>query len=171
MDNLAPQIARLFEDARESPGEPIPEYFLDGLLTGAPRPVDDSWRGKRRKVAFLRRVEVFYAICFTQADHERLWRFSAFVDRVAERAASPEANRQTVAKCLAAEARADWGLLTMIVALGGGLALVLPGPFALIPAALSLGLVALIALTKRAAIRHYRALQEKIQTAGNTGRA
>ena len=174
MDNLAPQIARLFEDARERPGEPIPEYFLDGLLTGAPRPVDDSWHGKRRKVAFLRQVEIHYAICFTRADQERLWRFSAFVDRVAERRASPEANRQTVAKCLASESRADWGLLIMILALGSGLALIFPGAFALIPTALTLGLIAMIAATKRAGIRHYRALQRIIQvtvTAGKTGRA
>ena len=162
MDNLAPQIARLFEEARERPGEPIPEHFLDGLLTGASRPIDDSWRGKRRKIGFLRRIEMHYAICFTRADQERLWRFSAFVDRIAERRAAPKANRQTVAKCLRAEARADWRLLSMIVALGGGAALVLPGLFALIPAALTLGVVTLIALTKLAGVRHYRALQEKI---------
>jgi len=162
MDHLAPQIARLFEESRDQAGEPVPEYFLDGLVSGSPRSVDDSFRGKWRKVRFLRRVELEFEVCLSEADLERRWRFNEFVERVAERRAAPDINRRSVAKRLRAEKRADLGLFLMIAALGGGIALILPGFFAILPLTLAAGMLALLLLIKAAAVRHYKALRDKI---------
>jgi hypothetical protein len=92
-EEMTDTIAHLFEQTRESGGQPYePERFLAYLTVPAPKGkrCADTFAGRRRLVRFMHAVQLAFGICFTNEEWENGYSLDEFVALIAAKASKPE---------------------------------------------------------------------------------
>jgi hypothetical protein len=80
------KVLEIFDRVREDNVLPWKgENFLEYLIRPNGTSIDNSFKGKRYKNAFLDAVQLEFAICFPSAFFEKRWNFDAFVTYVGSR--------------------------------------------------------------------------------------
>lgn len=107
-DNAARELIRerlleVFESTRESPGSGFePESFIHYLITNRDGSLNvrNSFKGKRYFVKFMRRVEITFAVCFSNDDLESLNGITKMTDRVAYLQCTPKSSLTVISNRL-----------------------------------------------------------------------
>jgi hypothetical protein len=164
------RIMQIFEETRQTPGAPVPEpHFMEGLVRPGRASLDNSFRGKSRKVRFLDAVEREFAICLLDADREKRWKLEDFAQHVEDLSAKTALNIKRTTLRLEKARAPEVVPLAICLAIAAPVAWAAPSfwkLFALVPCAVCLQILRLRARD----ISHCKALLAKLGAAADGDR-